>query len=349
MPNDPSARKDIEWSNPAVQELLTLLAANFYFREDVEQVVETAGVPPGKIKWHLPPDQVWRSVFKVADDQRISLVDDVLTAASKAKPSLEDRIRSLRSASPILGAPPAPPGGGGHGGWKGGYEYILGGESTLLDMHFLQRAIEAATAVCKLDVEYPSGDKAWASGFAIAPDLLLTNRHALYYQMRDEDRAVAVDASFFAETGKVPVRVRGLVDTIARHPTLDCAILRLERAIEGVHPLRLEPARAPRKGDPAFIIQHPGGGLKQLGLYRNEIRHVDDEVVQYLTDTEGGSSGSPVCNREWDVIAVHNRYIETAESQGPGGAKVIARRNQGVRIGPVIPWLNTLGISLGPR
>jgi len=55
-----------------------------------------------------------------------------------------------------------------------------------------------------------------------------------------------------------------------------------------------------------FIIQHPDGGPLQLafdpitGLNSNKTR------VWYKTNTEGGSSGSPCFNYNWDLIALHH-------------------------------------------
>ncbi len=60
---------------------------------------------------------------------------------------------------------------------------------------------------------------------------------------------------------------------------------------------------------PAFIIQHPCGDPQKVVLQDNWITYVapDHRRVQYLTNTEHGSSGSPVCNENWEVVALHHR------------------------------------------
>jgi hypothetical protein len=63
---------------------------------------------------------------------------------------------------------------------------------------------------------------------------------------------------------------------------------------------------AATRGDPAFVIQRALGQRKRLGFVRNQISYVDDRVVQYLTDTSVGSSGSPVLDRHGRLIAVHS-------------------------------------------
>jgi hypothetical protein len=53
------------------------------------------------------------------------------------------------------------------------------------------------------------------------------------------------------------------------------------------------------------IVQHPSGLPKQIALYHNVVAYADDSRVQYLTDTEPGSSGSPVFDSHWRVVAIH--------------------------------------------
>lgn len=66
-----------------------------------------------------------------------------------------------------------------------------------------------------------------------------------------------------------------------------------------------------KKGDVVFIIQHPRGQEQQIvlsdnqvilnGLYRNFLR--------YRADSDYGSSGSPVFNDKWQLVALHHAAI----------------------------------------
>ncbi|MEM9840577.1 MAG: serine protease, partial [Pseudomonadota bacterium] len=56
---------------------------------------------------------------------------------------------------------------------------------------------------------------------------------------------------------------------------------------------------------PVNVIQHPGGSPKQLGIRNNLAARLTDKDLAYFTDTEGGSSGSPVCSDDWIVLALH--------------------------------------------
>ena len=54
------------------------------------------------------------------------------------------------------------------------------------------------------------------------------------------------------------------------------------------------------------IIQHPQGQPKQIALQNNFVEYVGGSVIQYITSTLPGSSGSPVFNDSWEVVALHH-------------------------------------------
>jgi V8-like Glu-specific endopeptidase len=58
----------------------------------------------------------------------------------------------------------------------------------------------------------------------------------------------------------------------------------------------------------ANIIQHPAGGLKQIAIRDNGISYFDSNKIQYWTDTEHGSSGSPVFDDNWEIIGLHYQH-----------------------------------------
>ena len=91
---------------------------------------------------------------------------------------------------------------------------------------------------------------------------------------------------------------------------LDITILgtRLSSILDGarIAALPLKESAATTVGDFVSIIQHPLGGPKQIALTSNEVINIYDHRVQYVTDTLPGSSGAPVFNSAWEVIAVHH-------------------------------------------
>jgi V8-like Glu-specific endopeptidase len=55
------------------------------------------------------------------------------------------------------------------------------------------------------------------------------------------------------------------------------------------------------------IIQHPEGDPMKAVMTQNYVvRDMSNSRVQYVADTMEGSSGSPVFNRKWEVVALHH-------------------------------------------
>jgi V8-like Glu-specific endopeptidase len=93
--------------------------------------------------------------------------------------------------------------------------------------------------------------------------------------------------------------------------TLDYCFVEVEEK-EGQPPLAFwgrlafETSVPPSRGDHVTIIQHPEGGPKQIAITANWVVNVFGSRLQYTTDTLPGSSGSPVFNDRWRVIALHH-------------------------------------------
>src|SRR5262249_7121721 len=75
----------------------------------------------------------------------------------------------------------------------------------------------------------------------------------------------------------------------------------------------------PGKGDLGeylTIVQHPAGQMKQVCVRENKLLQYMENTVWYMTDTLGGSSGSPAFNRFWQVMALHHSGVPKKDSQG---------------------------------
>ncbi|AVX25258.1 Uncharacterized protein ALO42_01352 [Pseudomonas syringae pv. atrofaciens] len=57
-----------------------------------------------------------------------------------------------------------------------------------------------------------------------------------------------------------------------------------------------------------YVVGHPRGSGLQISLQDSRLVDVDDDkrLLHYRTPTDPGSSGSPVFNEKWEVIAVHH-------------------------------------------
>ncbi len=54
------------------------------------------------------------------------------------------------------------------------------------------------------------------------------------------------------------------------------------------------------------IVQHPKGRRKEVAIQDNKVTTIYTNVLRYTTDTQRGSSGSPVFNNGWDLVAIHH-------------------------------------------
>ena len=331
----------LDFSDPAVRELRALLSDNYFRSAEVVTLVK-AGAKPALINWDQPMVLVWDDVLSTLQKQA-KLRDLLQFLIDGPDAAVAGRLRELTSAQPVTAAPahadhdirfPA--------SQPGDYEKIIAGESTLLDISFLQRGVELAPAVVRLLVTL-DGVPFFGTAFRMGDDLLLTNHHVLF---ADSGRAAtAVDAWFgyersFGGQPKAYVSVLGRVDTIVGDPAHDWAVVRLAGpAPEGVPVISLTGGSPVRLDDRVYIIQHPQGGVKKIGMIHNVVRYVDDDVIRYWTDTESGSSGSPVFNEQWQVVALHHYWV----SDKTGTTTEI--RNQGRRIERVVAGLAAAGVG----
>ena len=91
---------------------------------------------------------------------------------------------------------------------------------------------------------------------------------------------------------------------------LDTTVATLCEPTDGVPELELgyssdiEPDAAPKPR--LSVIGHPSGRELEISLYDNHLVAHESPYLYYRSLTEHGSSGSPVFDQDWDVVAVHH-------------------------------------------
>ena len=253
---------------------------------------------------------------------------------------------------------------------RGFFESILEG-SDLMPLRYFALGQIAAAAVGRIFLQAPGGEgSGFASGFLVAPGLLLTNHHVL----RTPDWARGATLTMDAEDG---------IDGIPRPPRvfrleperlfisdvdLDFAFVAVAaRAVDGTPLsrygyLRLfgESGKIIR-GEYATIIQHPDGRQKHIASRNNKIDVYpydedlsDDErkannFLYYSTDTLKGSSGSPVFSDQWFVVALHRRGVPQTRADKKG-KQVVVRKNGDLAAGDdpdeVIDFISNEGVRI---
>lgn len=226
---------------------------------------------------------------------------------------------------------------------RGRPELILE-ESNLLPFGFLRTGDRMGRAVVKIE----RGDGAAGTAFLIAPGVLLTNHHVLPDVVTAAEaraRANFEAAPPLGPEGRaavVPLNPEGLFVTNEELDFTFCGVDGLD--FLGVVP----PSRDSlgiAEGECVNIIQHPRGRPKEVALRDNQVVKLDQVVVRYCCDTEPGSSGSPVFNNQWMLVALHHASVVADEPKARASASLPGARylNEGVRLSAIALWLEAAG------
>ncbi|MCY7330145.1 MAG: serine protease, partial [Saprospiraceae bacterium] len=212
-------------------------------------------------------------------------------------------------------------------------EKIIGKQSNLLKINWLEKALQASKAVCRV----VCANEDMGTGFLTKEGYIFTNQHVI--PSADIAKTTQVEFNYELDTaGKVRARTIYQLDasdfTASPSDQLDFARVRvIDRPDAPLNQwgfVEFDPETILSVGDAVTIIQHPNGEDKQIALSANEVISIWDQYIFYTTDTDLGSSGSPVFNQDWRVVAIHH-----AGKTDGGGLKINARgdrrpANQGI-------------------
>ncbi len=188
------------------------------------------------------------------------------------------------------------------------------GENTLRPISFLQKGIQVGQSVAYVGVR--TSQERWSgTGFLVTQDLFMTNNHVLPDSnlLSDTIFRFNYEENFQGEaqpTDEYRAKFNGVFHT---NKALDYTLVQLEgEPGQKWSCLPLLP-KVIRKDNRVNIIQHPLGQPKQISLQNNFVQYVGSNVVQYITSTLPGSSGSPVFNDMWEVVALHHAGVNISE------------------------------------
>jgi endonuclease G len=224
-------------------------------------------------------------------------------------------------------------------------------KSDLLGVRYLEGGVAAARAVGRIDVrDRPEHLEGFGTGSLVSPRLVLTNHHvlpdrnvaassAIEFNFQDDVNGKELepqifgfdpDTFFFADEERdfalVAVKApAGALDQFGSNPLIEA---------EGKGVI----------GECVTIVQHPGGRKKQVALRENKFVDIAESFVHYTTDTEPGSSGSPVFNDQWEVVALHHAGIPAPESKDTGGFI-----NEGILVRKIMEFLRAQDLDPAKR
>jgi V8-like Glu-specific endopeptidase len=325
-----------DWTRPELPELRDLLVLAYRRPDAAEQIADEAGLAPGTFPHLHNIRATWTELIRELGNQAILEKLVKKAAADPTAAAYRDRFVNMLGDRPEVQARQDDIAT--DEWWKGDDrapavatrlfpQRLMERRTRLMPIRLAQQVTTAARSVARLALRF-GDDSAHGTGFLIGPRQILTNHHNV---VMGAQKATGIVAEFDYEEGfhgKALVR-KGRVDSIVSAADNDWAVVTLDAAVDRPV-LALGTTYDIGVNDTVVIIQHPKGAFKQFSLEPLAIRHVDAKRIQYVADTQQGSSGSPVFNSRMEVIALHHAEAETTVKVN--GASEVLWRNQGIHI-----------------
>lgn len=341
------------WTKRETQ-LNDVLATLVYRQEGIAMIAQQSGISPSKINFSGNADEIWYDTINQA--LKRGKVDDLINAAIKQFPDDPYLLAAKLNAGVDYSTQPDLDD---KDGWKEfneiNLEVLTTRKSTLLPISFLQTGIRKSMSVAKVELN-ARGSASTGTGFLFQiqgdPGTYFMTNHHVISDKKDAKNARVVFNFELDEDGNTKASESFTIDRDGvwfTSPTseLDVTVFQLDKSAQLAKYgyLDLIPVDVP-EFEFVNIIQHPGGMWKQISLYHNVVTSSTDRIVQYLTDTLKGSSGAPVFNSAWDVVAIHHSGGNKKGNENllPVGFK---SRNEGIRINKIIEFFKDQTVKNG--
>jgi endonuclease G, mitochondrial len=246
------------------------------------------------------------------------------------------------------------------------------GQNDLMPISYLEYALRVSQSVGRVMIRSNSLRViGYGTGSMVSPRLLMTNNHVL--ETISGSRSSAIEFNYQSDLdGKMRSSQTYELDPDTFFITdadLDYTIVAVKDGTHDRQPLSsfgwnrlIEEQGKVILGEYVNIIQHPSGEPKQLALRENQVVDLLDNFLHYLTDTAPGSSGAPVFNDQWEVVALHHSGVPARDERGNiltiddriwhkdlGESRIKWLANEGVRISRIVEHLKQQNLSIEQR
>jgi endonuclease I/V8-like Glu-specific endopeptidase len=233
------------------------------------------------------------------------------------------------------------------------------GRSDFQGIAFLELALAVSRFVGRVSIRSaPGRGTGFGTGFMVSPRLLLTNNHVLPSAQSAKFSEVEFDYQNDRAGRPLP-----LVPFALEPHTFFMTDVELDFTLVAVAEGSRQDTPAPLThygwsrliveegkiliGEHVNIIQHPKGQYKQFVSRANELVDILESHLHYVTDTEPGSSGSPVYNDQWEVVGLHHSGVARMEDghymakdgrrwDGRDADEIDWIANEGVRVSRIV-------------
>ena len=204
-------------------------------------------------------------------------------------------------------------------------ERVLG-TNDLMPISYLWLGLQRSRAVGRINIRNRDRQLlGYGTGFLVSPHLVMTNNHVLEspadarYSVFELDYEIDLNKDFLPKIEFTLDPDRFFLTDERLDFTLVAVSANTDKNREpgewGWHHL------AERDGliapdEFVSIIQHPQGEPKQIAMRENKVIELRDDFAWYHTDTAPGSSGSPVFNDQWELVALHHSGVPARDDQG---------------------------------
>lgn len=207
------------------------------------------------------------------------------------------------------------------------YERSIGDNDSVYS-NFIELMMLCKQKVGRIVLKESTKIKGYATGFLVSPNLLLTNWHVF----KTKEMSIDSEVEFFYELDtqgrpETPITFKFKPnDFFFSYKAFDYCFIAVEPndvtgkvSLKDLGYLYLDPSIGKigqEEKEYLNVIHHPEGLCKQISIRENLFIKRLQHTLWYQSDTAEGSSGSPICNDQWQVVALHHCGVPDKTKDG---------------------------------